>query len=86
MVNLIPVSAIAQDYWRGQRLFLAHCDACHDSLTYPGKQQKVKSLAELKGRIESWAIHGGENWGQSEIDDVTYYLNKSHYHFDETNH
>lgn len=81
--TFMPAPAVAENFRRGQELYGDHCDACHDSLTHPGKEQKVKSLSELRKRIASWADHTGQYWGNSEIDDVLYYLNKSYYHFEE---
>jgi len=78
---LAPAAAGAENFWRGQELYADHCDACHDSLTHPGKEQKVKSLIELRERIASWAEHTGLNWGSGDIDAVLHYLNKSYYHF-----
>jgi mono/diheme cytochrome c family protein len=82
-VTLSSAPTLAEDYWRGQRLYDEHCYACHDALTHPGKKQKVHSLNELRRRIASWGEHTGQYWRDSEIEDVLYYLNKSHYHFDE---
>jgi mono/diheme cytochrome c family protein len=79
----IPGPSLAQNFYRGQRLYEDHCDACHDSLTHPGKEQKVHSLSELRQRIASWAEHTRQYWGDSDIDDVSYFLNQSFYHFDE---
>jgi hypothetical protein len=45
------------------------------------KNHKIKTLSALKERIASWAAHTGSEWGNSELDDVSYYLNKSVYHF-----
>ena len=76
----------AEDFSRGKELYGDHCDICHDYLTHPGKDNKVKSLSELRSRIASWPEHTGQHWGESEIDDVLNYLNKSYYHFEDQEH
>jgi len=73
----------AENFKRGEELYNDHCDFCHDSSTHPGKIQNVKSLSELKKRIDSWAEHTGQHWNEQDTNDVLYYLNKSYYHFEE---
>lgn len=71
--------AHAQNFQRGQELFEHQCHGCHDDLRRASKEGKVKTLNGLRKKIASWAEHGGTQWGNSEVDDVTYYLNKSFY-------
>jgi hypothetical protein len=73
----------AGDFRRGQELYENQCKACHESWLHVRENRKVKSLDELRKRIESWADHTGHEWGKREIDDVQYYLNKSYYRFPE---
>lgn len=80
---LIPASASAENFQRGQELYGNHCQACHANLVHLSKHRKVKDLAELRKRVAAWAVHAGEGWGNSEIDDVQYYLNRMFYHFKE---
>ena len=44
--------------------------------------RKLKSLPELRKRIQSWASHTGNHWTEEDILDVLHYLNKSFYHFE----
>lgn len=73
----------AENFARGQELFEHQCHGCHGDLVFAGKEGKVQSLSELSKRISSWAAHTGTEWGNSEIDDVLLYMNKSFYHFKE---
>ncbi len=68
----------------GQTLHDAHCLACHDPALYTGKAPKVKSLDALKAQVERCS-HGalGLDWGSTEIDTVTRYLNENFYRFKE---
>ena len=79
---LMCTPASAENFARGQELYGHHCGGgCHDISTAPFKDRKVKTLAELSSRIANWAAHTGMEWGKDEIDDVSYYLNTSFYHF-----
>jgi len=72
----------AQNFGRGQELYEDHCQACHEDLMHE-KNRKLKSLAELRQRVQAWATHTGNPWTQEEVEDVLYYLNKSFYQFDQ---
>ncbi len=73
--------ALAENFERGQELYENQCGECHSTLDTPNKTRKVKTLSALRERIASWAAHTGSEWGNSALDDVSYYLNKSFYHF-----
>ena len=72
----------AQNFGRGQELYEDQCAACHEDLMHE-KNRKLKSLAELRQRVQAWATHTGNPWTQEEIEDVLYYLNKSFYQFEQ---
>lgn len=73
--------AQAENFERGQELYENQCGECHNKLVPLNKNDKIKTLSMLRERIASWAAHTGAEWGDSELDDVSYYLNKSFYHF-----
>ncbi|MGZ4995929.1 MAG: hypothetical protein ACXV79_17400 [Methylobacter sp.] len=73
--------ALAENFERGQELFEDQCGGCHNNFVALNKDSKIKTMSALKERIVSWAAHTGSEWGNSEFDDVLYYLNKSFYHF-----
>ena len=81
--GLLPTPAQAQNFERGKELFDHQCHGCHGDLRFADKEGKVKSLADLREKISSWAVHSGAEWGNSEVDDVLYYMNKSFYRFTE---
>ena len=81
LIALLSPVAFAQDSSRGQQLFENHCQPCHRDLSAIEKKHEVKNLVDLKKRIAGWAHHMGEDWGNSEIDDVLIYLNQTTYHF-----
>ena len=80
LIALAPAPASAENYQRGHELYGNHCQACHANLVHLGKNRKVKTLSELRKRVAGWAAHAGDDWGDSEVDDVVYYLNRRYYH------
>lgn len=74
-------SVLAENFERGQELFEDQCGGCHNNFVSLNKDSKIKTMSALRERIVSWAAHTGSEWGNSEFDDVSYYLNKSFYHF-----
>jgi mono/diheme cytochrome c family protein len=80
LTALTATDAQAQNFQRGQALFEHQCHGCHGDLTLAKAEGSVKSKAELKQKITSWAKHTGTDWGNSEIKDVLFYMDKSFYH------
>lgn len=74
-------SAGAEDYGRGKELYDHHCQSCHEDLMH-AENRHLRSLDELRKRVEAWAGHTGNDWSGEEIDDVLYYLNKRFYKFE----
>lgn len=77
---LLALPVHAQNFQRGQELFEHHCLACHHDFERTDSRH-VRSLAELRRKIEAWASHTNVGWRKTEIGDVLYYINKSFYHF-----
>jgi mono/diheme cytochrome c family protein len=76
--------ALAQprNFQRGQELFEHHCQACHYDFNRADTRH-VRSLEELRQKIEGWAVHTNAGWRKGEVDDVLFYLNKSFYRFEQ---
>jgi mono/diheme cytochrome c family protein len=72
----------AQNFERGQKLFENHCQACHTDMHRP-ESRHLHSLAELRKRIDAWALHTNTGWQKDDVDDVLFYLNQSFYKFPE---
>lgn len=79
VLALASAPALAENYQRGHELYGNHCQACHTKRVHLNKKRKVKTLSELRKRVEGWAAHAGDDWGESEVDDVVYYLNRRYY-------
>jgi mono/diheme cytochrome c family protein len=81
-ISLISASPLANaaNFARGQELFEDHCQACHNDFHRPD-DRNVKSLSELRKRVEAWSAHAATDWKRDEIDDVLEYINRSFYKF-----
>ena len=73
--------AHAENYDRGRRLYENHCQACHASLLHSPVKGKVKSFRELENRVSSWSLHAAKDWSAEEVRDVSFYLDRTFYHF-----
>jgi mono/diheme cytochrome c family protein len=82
LAALASPSATAENFERGKELYDHHCQSCHEDLMH-AENRRLKSLAELRKRVEAWAAHTGNDWRKDEVDDVLYYLNKRFYKFEQ---
>jgi hypothetical protein len=80
----VSMAILAQppNFQRGQELFGHHCMACHNDFSRADSRH-LRSLDELRQRVEAWAVHTNLDWRKGEVEDVLYYLNKSFYHFEQ---
>ena len=78
---LAPAATRGENYQRGQQLYENHCQACHSSLLHSPVKGRVKSFRELESRVSSWSVHAAKDWSADEIRDVSYYLDRTFYHF-----
>jgi mono/diheme cytochrome c family protein len=82
LIAFAAPSALAENFARGNELYEDHCQSCHEDLMH-AENRHLKSLDELRKRIDAWATHTGNDWNKDEIDDVLYYLNKRFYKFEQ---
>lgn len=81
-IFVASASRAAVDISRGKNLYSTFCTQCHASQIHIQKKQKVTDFVELKKTVKnrSLAIENLQ-WEESEINDVTYYLNERYYNF-----
>lgn len=78
----VSTTGFAQETLRGQELYENQCRTCHESWAHERKGHSVvTSQQELRRRVAAWATHSGLDWTAAEVDDVTYYLDRTYYHF-----
>jgi len=87
---LMSVAAFAQspNPTKGQILHDNQCLACHGAMTqgqperiYTRKERRVKDFNGLANQVQRCEQQLGLGWFDSEIQDVTAYLNKTYYQF-----
>jgi len=79
----ISASAVCAEVDRGQALYENHCQFCHEDRVHTRKNRLVTSSDSLRAWVTSWSVHAGLNWGGQEVEDVTRYLNRRFYQFNE---
>jgi mono/diheme cytochrome c family protein len=77
-----PLGAAAQDAQRGKLLYETHCGECHYERVHERLRSGVKDIADLRDTVWRWSRKTTRrSFSVEELDDITGYLNASHYHF-----
>jgi len=71
----------AADIDRGMVLYEARCVACHSTSVHNRAARKAKSFADVREWVSRWSNFLGSDWGPTEVDDVTRYVNEKFYNF-----
>ena len=83
-MGALPAQAIPfakGDPKAGKALHDKSCVACHDSKMYTRTQHKVKTSAQLAGRVSGCNANTGAGWFPEEELHVSSYLNQQFYKF-----
>ena len=74
-------AATGADRDRGMALYESRCNACHATSVHNRATRKAGNFAEVREWVMRWNVYLGSDWGPSEIDDVTRYVNEKFYGF-----
>ena len=78
----LPLGAAAQDPGRGKLLYETHCGGCHYERVHERLRSDVKDLAALRDTVWRWSRQTTKrSFSVEELDQITEYLNASHYRF-----
>lgn len=82
---LAALPAWGQDAARGRLLYETHCLSCHYESIHKRDPSRslVKSMAQLRVEVAGRARLTGKPFAPEDLDDITEYLNRSHYKFRE---
>lgn len=75
-------TAMAQS--RGELLYTTHCIACHTTEMHWREKRSASSWPALKAQVRRWQDAASLAWSDSDILDVSGYLNETIYHFKQT--
>ena len=76
---LLPAAASAQDAERGRLLYQTYCGGCHYERVHDRLRSEVKDLSDLRDMVARWAPQTKRRFTLDEREDITQYLNESHY-------
>jgi mono/diheme cytochrome c family protein len=81
LAALLPLPSWAQDAQRGKELYDTHCLTCHYERIHKRDPSRslVASLAQLRLQVAQRAASTGNRFTIEDLDDITEYLNRSHY-------
>jgi hypothetical protein len=73
--------AWAQDAARGKALYETHCLGCHYERIHKRDPARslVRTLAQLRLEVDNRAALTGRPFTRDDLDDISDYLNRSHY-------
>ena len=66
---------------RGELLYATHCIACHDAQIHWRDGKQARDWNSLKAEVRRWQAIGQLGWDESDIDEVTGYLNRTVYRY-----
>ena len=78
---LAAPAAMAQS--RGELLYRTHCIACHTTEVHWRANRSASDWTSLKAQVRRWEGEASLAWSDSDILDVSRYLNDSIYHFEQ---
>jgi cytochrome c5 len=73
------VSAADRD--RGMVLYEARCVACHSTGVHTRENRRSRDFDDVREWVTRWSNFLGSDWGPTEIDDVSRYVNERYYGF-----
>jgi mono/diheme cytochrome c family protein len=81
LLALLALPAGAQDAQRGAALYDTHCLSCHYERIHKRDPSRslVQTMAQLRLEVAQRAASTGHRFALEDLDDITEYLNRSHY-------
>jgi len=83
MMTLVQAGEVPNEM-RGELLYMTNCDACHTSSMHWREKKLAKDWKSLKQQVVRWQTIAKTSWTKQDIEDVTLYLNKRYYHYQNT--
>jgi len=78
----LPVTAAdVPNLERGRALYENHCMVCHTSKVHRRSPPLAIDMEGLRSIVRRWVEEQKLRWSAEDVEDVTYYLDRIHYHF-----
>ena len=79
ILSIGQASAQLPDTTRGRLLYENHCVVCHTQKVHRRTPPMPIDVQDLRRIVSSWAKEQNLRWSQQDIEDVVYYLDRTHY-------
>jgi len=71
----------AADAERGRELYELRCGECHSESVHGRAKRVATDFADVRRWVGRWSGNLGLRWSDSEIEDVSVYLNNTYYRY-----
>ena len=80
---VLALPAAAQDPQRGQELYELHCLTCHYERIHKRDPSRslIRNFTQLRVEVANRGALTNQRFAIADLDDISEYLNRSHYHF-----
>ena len=81
LVLLLAIPAWAQDAARGKMVYETQCLSCHYERIHKREPSRslIRTIAQLRLEVAQRAANTGQRFTLEDLDDISEYLNRSHY-------
>jgi hypothetical protein len=79
-----PAAPVVTAPSRGELLYTMHCISCHTTQMHWRDKPVATNWISLKRQVRRWQDASSLVWNESDITEVSRYLNDSIYHFEQT--
>jgi mono/diheme cytochrome c family protein len=70
---------------RGELLYSTHCVTCHTTQMHWRNDKQAFDWDSLRFQVRRWQGNAGLTWNETDITEVSRYLNESIYHYPQLN-
>ena len=81
LLSAVAIGPFAYAESRGELLYSTHCIACHTTQMHWRDKKVATDWESLKFQVQRWQDASSLRWSESDIQDVTRYLNESIYRY-----
>lgn len=65
----------------GEALYSTHCNVCHGQQVHWRDKKLATNWEGIKAQVRRWQANLNLSWSETEVDEVTRYLNTLYYHY-----